>query len=107
MGSPSLRRASVLPPGEVWFYVGIPWQEYGKRAACYGNNAREDTRSLANRKHYSVMATSSGMLVECCHSGEEALEWMARREFDLILGDVRMPGRSAARLFCPALSCAT
>jgi response regulator RpfG family c-di-GMP phosphodiesterase len=37
---------------------------------------------------------------ECheCHSGEQALEFLAREEFDLILSDIRMPGMSGLEL---------
>jgi len=44
------------------------------------------------------LSRSGGMLVETAQSGEQALEVLKRREFDLVITDIRMPGMNGFEL---------
>ena len=44
-----------------------------------------------NRLYLGLLLTQSGYAVETAANGAEALEWLARRAFDLVLMDLQMP----------------
>jgi CheY-like chemotaxis protein len=52
-----------------------------------------DTRNIVPR-----MLSKSGYAVATCSSGHQALKYLARQKFDLVLSDVRMPGMSGVEL---------
>ena len=55
------------------------------------------------RESCATLLTSNGYSVEVCGKGEDALEMLRRRPFDIILADVFMPGTTGLDILAAAL----
>ncbi len=70
-----------------------------RRRILIVDDDRDHAESLAD------ILEMRGHLVEVVHTGEAALACFCRRDFDLTLMDVKLPGKSGVETFLPSGGC--